>query len=213
MDYIYKDESINLKKQNMTIICNSTDRYKLIIKLNKSGISSVSLSNDFSTNYVKNELDNFEMSDNISSYFDLNCLERKAIGELSIPEIAYIKIIIEIAKNNGYIIFDDILTYLLKNQKNKILQYLKENKIILLNLTSNEEEYLFCDYIAVINQQKICLEGNPYEVFHNEVFLKRLGFKLPFIIDLSTQLKYYGLIDKIYNDKTALVEDLWKQSN
>ena len=48
------------------------------------------------------------------------------------------------------------------------------------------------------------------EVLKNEKLLKRLGFNMPFIIELSNLLNNYNLVNKIYLDKESLVKDVWK---
>ena len=43
-----------------------------------------------------------------------------------------------------------------------------------------------------------------------EKLIKHNGFSLPFVVDLSYQLKDYGVIDKEYYSVDRLVSDLWK---
>ena len=43
-----------------------------------------------------------------------------------------------------------------------------------------------------------------------DTLLNRIGLELPFIIDLSSKLKLYGLIDDLYVDIDKLVFDIWK---
>ena len=45
--------------------------------------------------------------------------------------------------------------------------------------------------------------------FVEEKLLKRLGFGLPFIVDLSLSLEFYDILDKIYYDTSSLVGELW----
>ena len=54
------------------------------------------------------------------------------------------------------------------------------------------------------------MEGTKEQVLNEEKILKKLGFNLPFIIELSKGLKLYGLIDKIYFNNEELVSALWK---
>ena len=54
------------------------------------------------------------------------------------------------------------------------------------------------------------MEGKSKLVLQEEKILKKLGFNLPFIVELSNSLKYYQLVDKTYFDSLELVEDLWK---
>ena len=54
------------------------------------------------------------------------------------------------------------------------------------------------------------IDGKTLDVLKNEKVLKRLGLSLPFYVDLSIQLKLYGLVNKIYLNKEMLVRNLWK---
>ena len=54
------------------------------------------------------------------------------------------------------------------------------------------------------------MEGLKEQVLQEEKILKKLGFHLPFIVELSNGLKYYGLVDKIYFKNEELVNALWK---
>lgn len=72
------------------------------------------------------------------------------------------------------------------------------------------EETLWLDYLIVIHEEKVIMEGKSKLVLQEEKILKKLGFNLPFIVELSNSLKYYQLVDKTYFDSLELVEDLWK---
>ena len=53
------------------------------------------------------------------------------------------------------------------------------------------------------------MEGSKEGVLKEEKILKRIGFGLPFVVDLSVQLKLYKVLDKVYFDMESLVKDLW----
>ena len=69
---------------------------------------------------------------------------------------------------------------------------------------------LVTKYLIIYDEEKILAEGNTLDLLSNEKLIKRLGFKLPFIIELSTYLKDYNLTSKFYLDIESLVGDLWK---
>lgn len=46
-------------------------------------------------------------------------------------------------------------------------------------------------------------------VLRNEKLLKRLGYGIPFVVDLSIQLNYYDIFDTVYYDMDKLTEALW----
>ena len=115
----------------------------------------------------------------------------------------------ELSKNKK-VIFFNVLNNLTKYELDKIFKYLKDNNIKYVNLTNNLELTLYSDYLIVCDKDNILAEGNTIEILKNDKLLKRLGFELPFIIDLSLLLQDYGLINHIYYDKESLVNDLWK---
>ena len=54
------------------------------------------------------------------------------------------------------------------------------------------------------------MEGKKELVLLEEKILKKLGFNLPFVVELSNGLKYYGLVNKVYFNMEELVDVLWK---
>ena len=63
--------------------------------------------------------------------------------------------------------------------------------------------------IIVYDEDMKVLEGNKEVVLKNEKLLKKLGFGVPFVVDLSIQLMYYDILDKVYFDVDNLLEALW----
>ena len=76
--------------------------------------------------------------------------------------------------------------------------------------TSNLEDTINCDYIYVIDNNVIAVEGKPIEVLEKDNILNKLGIDLPFMMDLSVKLKDYDLIDNIEVDYDRMIEALWK---
>ena len=111
--------------------------------------------------------------------------------------------------NSRQLVFNETLYNLRKFEKRSIFELLGKQNIKYINITSNIEEAIFCDYIIVFDNGNIVLEGTRNSVLKEEKILKRLGFGLPFIVDLSTQLKAYGVIDKEYYDIDSLAGELW----
>ena len=91
-----------------------------------------------------------------------------------------------------------------------LLNYLNSKEIKLINVTSNMEDVLYTDYTLCIYDGINAIDGKTLDVLENEKILKRLGFDLPFMFDLSIQLQLYGLINKSYLNKEGMVEALWK---
>ena len=110
---------------------------------------------------------------------------------------------------NKQVIFNETLYGLKLDEKMEIFKLLKKQNISYVNVTSNVEDALYSDYIFVYDGNKLVLEGNRNEVLKEEKTLKRLGYGLPFVVDLSIQLNYYDIFNKVYYDLDELVGALW----
>lgn len=69
---------------------------------------------------------------------------------------------------------------------------------------------MLLDYLMVVHNNEIIMEGNTKEVLNVEKIIKKLGFNMPLIMELSNGLKYYNVVNKTYYDIESLVDDLWK---
>lgn len=216
MELLYSNDSykLNLYKRDTTIITTSDeDVLYLLNDLRSKNYNYISIYTPFSTDTVLKELSLFNEAESLLNLLGAQNLVTKNIKDLSIAEIAVVKIVIELSKKNDFVIFYDMLTYLNEEQKNNIIGYIKNKNITFINITSNEEEYLINDYMIVINAKQVALEGETKLVLEQEKILKRLGFSLPFSVDISLQLKAYGLIKNIYTDYKDLVGVLWKNKD
>ena len=115
-----------------------------------------------------------------------------------------------ILSNKEYVSFDNILVYLDKKEKEYIIKYLKDNNIKFIIVSNDLSDLFFTDETYILNDGEIIAHGASNKILLEEKLLKRLGFTLPFMVDLSLQLKDYNLIKDIYLDKEMLVDKLWK---
>lgn len=176
----------------------------------------------FITDVVKNELrfslENInedpaiikEKINEINEYFGINKLLNKNIDSLSINDKTLVKILSYALIEPSYIALDDLLDDLNLRTKILLLNYLNSKNILLINVTTNMEDVLYTDYVLCLYKGISAIDGKTLDVLENEKLLKRLGLSLPFMVDLSIQLKLYGLINKIYLNKEAMVKNLWK---
>lgn len=139
-----------------------------------------------------------------------NCIELIDKKELTYIDEIKINILKSLSSNKDIIVFYDILNYIDNKTKNEIIKELKENNKQIINYTTEIEESLLLDYLIVVHNNEVIMEGNTKEVLKEEKIIKKLGFKLPLIIELSNGLKYYDVISKTYYSIESLVEDLWK---
>lgn len=146
----------------------------------------------------------------MNEYFSINKILNKKIDSLNSNDQTLVKILSYAIMYPSYIALDDLLIDLDLRTKILLLNYFNSKNITLINVTSNMEDVLFTDYILCLYNGINAIDGKTLEVLKNEKVLKRLGFDLPFMIDLSIQLQLYELINKVYLNKEALVKDLWK---
>lgn len=89
-------------------------------------------------------------------------------------------------------------------------QFLRKLGILLFYVTNDIEKVLFCDYLYVLKNNQIAVEGESRLVLKEEKLMKVLGFSLPFYVNLSIQLGYYGLLSDIYYNKEDMEVALWQ---
>ena len=97
-----------------------------------------------------------------------------------------------------------------ENKKRIVIDYLKKNDITFINITSDTEEILLADYLIVLTNSGVAIEGKTNTVLNEDKLLRRLGFSLPFLFDISLKLKSYDISNKIYSNIDGLVNELWK---
>lgn len=153
-------------------------------------------------------IDAFEISTDIFELFHEEKLMHKK--DLTKIDELKLKILASLNTTKTVFVFFDVLTYLDKDFKERLIRYLILNKKRIINYTTDIEETLLLDYLVVVHENKIMMEGKKELVLQEEKILKKLGFNLPFIVELSNGLKYYGVIDRVYFNNEKLVEDLWK---
>lgn len=122
----------------------------------------------------------------------------------------YIKGLMKKIAKNKEIIIDDLSQIFTYEERVKIFKYLENRNIKVIYLTSDVEDIINFPYTIVMFDGKVAMEGDTKLILQEEKLMKLLGYSLPFYVNLSTQLKYYGLLDKICYNKEELKEALWK---
>lgn len=154
-----------------------------------------------------------EFSDNVNYVVLSNNVDKKFMSKFGVYQIIDV-LPFEKLKNNlemfpsKRVIFNESLSSLSNKEKKEIFDLLDKQNINYVNVTSNIEDALFGDYIIVYDEDMKVLEGNKEVVLKNEKLLKKLGFGVPFVVDLSIQLMYYDILDKVYFDVDNLLEAL-----
>lgn len=138
----------------------------------------------------------------------------KKIKDLTTKEIVLSQIAIALIKKSSIILLDNIRMYLTEKETKEVIEFLKkqqnEREITVVITTIHLEESLLADYLYIIGNKSVALEGQPIEVLQNDNKINKLGLSLPFMIDLSVKLKDYDLIKEVEIDKNRMIEKLWK---
>ena len=80
----------------------------------------------------------------------------------------------------------------------------------IINVTHDMEDTIYGDKIIVLDNGKVIFNDDKAVVYNEEKKLKSLGLELPFMVDLSRKLKYYGLVDGDILSMNEMVNHLWK---
>lgn len=164
--------------------------------------------------FKKSEEERIETYKEITKKYKLTKYQKKNPNEVPI----FIKIKVMLAEKmlaSPQIIFlDDICTELEEKEKKEVIHLLRtlqlETGISILMTTSDLNIALESDYLLVIAEKKILLEGEPLPIIEKDNVLNKLGLELPFMVDLSVKLRDYNLIDKTELDIDRMVDDIWK---
>lgn len=141
---------------------------------------------------------------------ELDLLELVNKKDLTKMDEILINVLTSLTSTKNIIVFYDVLTYIDSEIKALIIKMLKDAGKRIINYTSEIEETLLLDYIVLVHKNEVVMEGNKKVVLLEEKIIKKLGFNMPCVVELSSGLKYYGVLDKIFYDKKLLVDVLWK---
>ena len=210
-------------------ICNldniSLNKKNVLKYITKIGIVSNSLNDVFLFDKVMDELkyplENLGYSvyqiskliKKISKYFEIENILNKNIKLLTESEKSKLSIIIALIHNPKLLVLDDAFNNMNNLDQIFVLKKLKDlNKkgLTILNITSKLDTIYESNCVLILNNYKIEKCCTVEEVFNNDLYLNKLGLKVPLIVDLSLKLKFYNLINNIYYDIDSLEDKLWK---
>ena len=123
--------------------------------------------------------------------------------------LPYLKALFKkIASKPEVIVIDDLSSIFSYEDRVKIFNYLKSLGIKILYCTSDVEDVINFSYTIVIANKIVAMEGKTSLILKEEKLMKLLGYSLPFYVNLSTQLNYYGVLDHICYSKEELGDSL-----
>ena len=201
----------NRLKYNGSYLINDEVVNKTIVNNNVILINNCYLyDNDKVVDILFDEINDEDKIKKIVKTFNIDRLLNIRLEELNKADRYYVLIILALLSNKKYIVIDDILCNLRKKYIENIYKYAKKNKISIINVASNLDNVLYSDYVIFLYKSKIAMEGNVIDTLKEEKLIKRLGFRLPFMYDLSLQLNYYEVLDDIIIDREKMVDAIWK---
>lgn len=145
---------------------------------------------------------------------DLEEVRKEKIDMLS--SLDYINFLLagSICLKPSLLLLDDPIGDLTKEEKclflEKLCKIKDRHKCTIIMTTNCLKDTLVTDYLYIMNNGKIILEGEPLSVLKEERILTHLGLELPFMIDLSLKLQFYNVLDEITLDQESMVDALWK---
>lgn len=147
----------------------------------------------------------------IVKLFNFSDILYLSIDELSIHNRIELSIATRLLSKPEVLFIDDIFAREDYNFSKDILTKLKSINNLTIILTSNNLELsTLSDKLIILNNGEVVLGGDSFLVLKEDSLLNKVGLEVPFMIDLSTKLKYYSLLDDIELDMNRMVDKLWK---
>ena len=153
---------LDFKKRNLMVCLDD-------LKFNTSYVNEELL---YYQNILKTDSDlALENLKNFNEFFGLNEIMESKIESLPIRDKALIKILSFLILNPSVLGIDNLLSYLSIEDKLKIIKYVKQNKISILNVTSMAEEILLGTDVIVLDDYKVLSYESTKKTLNDEKML------------------------------------------
>lgn len=145
--------------------------------------------------------------------FKLGKYQKTDINNVEPSTLIKIQLVLALSKKPQILLIDNIGNYVSKKEMAEILQQLhtiqKKEEMTIIMATNDLNEVIESDYLYIIYQSNVILQGVPLEVLEKDNILNKIGLEVPFMIDLSVKLRDYDLIKDIELDMDRMVDTLW----
>lgn len=118
-------------------------------------------------------------------------------------------IVLKILMMPDFFFCEDLHVLLSGKERMLLFRFLSEQHIFAFYVTNDIEDTVYFDYLIVLKNNNVAMEGKTLLVLKEEKLMKLLGFSLPFYVNMSRQLGYYGLLKDICLSKEELEDKLW----
>ena len=164
--------------------------------------------------FKKTEEEKKETYKEIIRKYKLTKFQKKNPNEVS--EFIKIKLLLaeKMLASPQILFLDDICGELEEKEKKEMINLLRtlqlETNISIVMTTSDLNVALESDYLYIVDEKQILLEGEPLSIIEKDNVLNKIGLELPFMIDLSVKLRDYNVVDKVELDVDRMVDTIWK---
>jgi len=164
--------------------------------------------------FKKTEEEKKETYKEIIRKYKLTKFQKKKPNEVS--EFIKIKLLLaeKMLASPQILFLDDICGELEEKEKKEMINLLRtlqlETNISIVMTTSDLNVALESDYLYIVDEKQILLEGEPLSIIEKDNVLNKIGLELPFMIDLSVKLRDYNVVDKVELDMDRMVDTIWK---
>ena len=163
-------------------------------------------------NLKKEEIE--ERINKVSEFINIESILEREPHTLSGGEKQLVSLATSIITEPRVLILDEALSMIDTYYRAQIYRILKKinekTKMTIINVTHDIDEVLYGKNVIVLKKGEIINYSPTKKLLQEEKLLESLEFEIPFIVDLSNKLRYYGLVDKMYLNMKDMVDDLWK---